>query len=317
MKWPKPDTPAIREALRRYAPQLADAPIEYLAEGWEFWAFKAGDYVLRFPKADRGFVWKLADQPSAESLRIEWALSPELARALTTPIPLVDVYGEEGPNGASFAGHRFLPGEVVMYASRPPAPTFGRDLGRLLREIHTFPAERAIELGVALFDGSRLRDDRVRHYEDIIRRAFPLLGCEARSHVERVYEAYLNDARSFEFEPVLVHSDIAVNALIDASWGALCGLLDFGDAAVSDPSLDFWLPVYGFRQLGIAGQTVDCLAEAGIENGGMEGMRAQLAFQNLRYPLLGVLQGISNRDDAMVEESIGELNAMVPRDLKC
>jgi hypothetical protein len=46
-------------------------------------------------------------------------------------------------------------------------------------------------------------------------------------------------------------------------------------------------------------------------------MRPQLAFQHLRYPLLGVLHGLSSRDDTMVEESILELNAMVPRNAKC
>lgn len=327
MTWSKPETQAIRQALRQYAPELADAPIEFLAEGWEFWAFTAGEYVLRFPKAERGFVWKLADQPSAESLRIERALTPELAAHLSTPISVTDVYGERGPNGAPFAGHRFVRGEVIMYDTRPtadtwarrrlPAGQFGRDLGHLIRELHAFPAERAVELGVPLFDGGGLRNDRVRHYEAVIRRVFPLVACEPRSYIERVYEAYLNKPECFDFQPVLVHSDLAVNTLIDPATGRLCGLIDFGDAAVSDPALDFWLPVYGLAHVGFEEQVEACLTEAGVDHDDLERMRPQLAFQDLRYPLLGVLHGLVNQDDAMVEESILELNAMVPRDLKC
>ena len=86
MSWQRPETQQIKAALREYAPQLAECAIEFLAEGWEFWAFTAGDHVLRFPKAERGFVWKLADQSSADSLRIERALAPELAPRLSTPI---------------------------------------------------------------------------------------------------------------------------------------------------------------------------------------------------------------------------------------
>jgi aminoglycoside 2''-phosphotransferase len=317
MQWPKPEEYEIREALREYAPRLADAPIAFLAEGWEFWAFTAGEHVLRFPKAERGFIWKLADQPSAESLRIEKALTPELAGRLSTPIPVIDVYGERGSNGAPFAGHRYLPGEVVMYTSRAPAGGFGRDLGRLIRELHAFPVDRALELGVPLFDGPRLRADRVTHYETVIRRAFPLLSCEARVHVERVYEIYLNDAANFDFEPVQVHSDLAVNTLTDPASGELCGLLDFGDAAVSDPSLDLWLPVYGFEGLRIAQQTAACLFEAGIDEQGLVRMMPQLAFQDLRYPMLGILHGLWLEDDAFVEDSIRELNALVPRDTRC
>jgi aminoglycoside 2''-phosphotransferase len=327
VSWSKPEAAEIRKALRKYAPLLADASIEFLAEGWEFWAFRAGEYVLRFPKAERGFVWKLADQPSAESLRIERGLTPELAAHLSTPISVTDVYGELGPNGAPFTGHRFLAGEVIMYETRPtadawarrrlPDDQFGRELGRLIREVHAFPAERAIELGVPLFEGVALRADRVLHYEDVIRRAFPLLGCEARTHVERVYETYLNDAASFDFDPVLVHTDLAVNTLIDPQTGHLCGLIDFGDAAVSDPALDFWLPVYGLAHVGIGEQAEACLKEAGVDQAALDRMRPQLAFQDLRYPLLGILHGLGNQDDAMVEESILELNAMVPRDTKC
>jgi aminoglycoside phosphotransferase (APT) family kinase protein len=326
MAWPKPETADIRDALRRHAPHLSDAPIEFLAEGWEFWAFRAGDYVLRFPKAERGFVWKLGDQSSTRSLQIERALTPELAAHLTTATSVTEVYGEQGPNRAPFAGHRFLAGDVIMFDSKPSAETwarrrlpdtsFGRDLGRLIHELHSFPAARAVELGVPLYEGPRLRDDRAAHYEAVIRQAFPLLACEARTHVERVYEAYLNDAPGFDFQPVLVHTDLGVNTLIDSD-GRLCGVIDFGDAAVTDPSLDFWLPLYGLAHLGIEDQSEACLKEAGVDQAALERMRPQLAFQHLRYPILAILHGLSHRDDAMVEESIRELNGMVPRDMKC
>ena len=52
MAWLKPETEEIRRALRRYAPYLAEEPVEFLSEGWEFWAFTAGDYVLRFPQPE-------------------------------------------------------------------------------------------------------------------------------------------------------------------------------------------------------------------------------------------------------------------------
>src|SRR5215211_383570 len=161
MAWPKPETDDIRNALTKYAPHLADEPVSFLDEGWEFWAFRAGDYVLLFPKQERGHVWKLADQSSTESLHIERSLTPELAPRLSTPTAVTEIHAEQGPNGAPFAGHRFIPGEVVMYARRRPGAGFGRAFGKLLRELHSFPVERAMQLGVPRFDGPRLRLDRV------------------------------------------------------------------------------------------------------------------------------------------------------------
>ena len=105
MAWHKPETAEIREALRQYAPQLADEPIEFLSEGWEFWAFTAGDHVLRLPMRDRGSAWKLGDRSSRESLAVERALAPTrglmlfvLQEQRRCPFPLgtSSGYGAEG-----------------------------------------------------------------------------------------------------------------------------------------------------------------------------------------------------------------------------
>jgi aminoglycoside phosphotransferase (APT) family kinase protein len=317
MAWHRPETEEVREALRRYAPALADEPIAFLSEGWEFWAFTAGDHVLRFPMRDRGSVWKLGDRSSRESLDIERALNPELNSVLPCEVPVIDVFGVSGPNDAPFAGHRYLPGEVVMSASRPPSPNFGREVGALLRALRALPAERAVSLGVPLYDGPRLRGERMPHYEDVIRRVFPLLSCETRTHVERAYETYLNDPACFEFEPVLAHTDLAVNVLISPEDGGVGGLIDFGDAAVSSPALDLWLPVYGFDQLGIADQKAACLAEAGIGDRDLKRLMPELAFLDVRYPILGILHGLNIEDADFVEESIRELNSLVPFGIVC
>jgi aminoglycoside phosphotransferase (APT) family kinase protein len=150
----------------------------------------------------------------------------------------------------------------------------------------------------------------------VIRGAFPLLSCEARTHVERVYEAYLNDAASFEFEPVLVHGDLGVNTLIDAD-GRLCGVIDFGDAAVTSPALDFWLPAFGFRQIGIPEQQAACLEAAGIGAAALQRMLPELTFLDVRFPLLEVLHGLGSGADDSVESGIRSLNAMLPAGLSC
>jgi aminoglycoside phosphotransferase (APT) family kinase protein len=311
MAWQKPTTEEIRAALREYAPSLADETSAFLGEGWEFWAFTAGDHVLRFPMRGRGSVWKLAGRSSRESLEIERALTPALARSLPFPTGVIDVFGETGPNGAPFAGHRFVPGEVVMSGNQAVSASFGVELGRLIGAIRAFPPERAIALGVPLFEGPALRQERLHHYEDVIRRVFPLVSCEARTYIERVYEAYLNDPACFEFEPVFVHTDLAVNTLVGPD-GSISGLIDFGDCAVSSPALDLWLPAYGFEQLGIAGQKAACFDEAGIDEGRLEQMAPELAFLHVRYPLLGILHGLNIEDAGFVEEAIHELNALVP-----
>ncbi len=139
MAWLKPETAEIRAVLRRYAPQLAEEPIEFLSEGWEFWAFTAGDHVLRFPRPVVDLHRLPEGSTNLGSLRLEMAVLPSLAEALTVPVPRIDVFGEDGPNDAPFLGHRMLPGEPVLFAKRAPGPHFGRDYGLLLRELRAVP----------------------------------------------------------------------------------------------------------------------------------------------------------------------------------
>ncbi len=205
-----------------------------------------------------------------------------------------------------------------MYASRKPSPGFGRDLGRLIRELHSFPTQRAAELGVPYFDGPKLRADRAAHYEAVIRRAFPLIACEARSHVEHGLTRPISTTTpASTSSPCSCTQTSPSTPCSTRESGNLCGLIDFGDAAVSSPALDLWLPVYGFDQLGIAGQRSEFLAQAGVTEAELNRMARELAFIDLRYPLIGILHGLATGDDDCVTEAIVELNALVPHDLRC
>jgi aminoglycoside phosphotransferase (APT) family kinase protein len=316
MAWLKPETDQIRTALRRYAPQLEDEPIEFLAEGWECWIYQAGDFALRFPKSDTELSWLYGNKPR-DAFEVERVLLPELAVGLPVQIPVIEIFGEDGPNGMPFTGHRLIPGEVVITASRPPTPNFGRDLGRLIAALHAFSPQRALELGVPLLNGPRLRQARAGHYEDVIRRVFPLVSCEARTRIEQVYEDSLNQPANFEFEPCLVHQDLDCNTLIDSATGEMSGLIDFGDVVVGNAAMDFWLPVYGFKKLGIESQLTACLEEAGVDDKALQRMQPELSFINFRYPILDILHGLDIDDQGFVTEGIESLNRSLPADLAC
>lgn len=312
----KPQTGEIRAVLREYAPQLANEPIEFFAEGWEYWAFRAGDYVLRFPRPIVDLHRLPEDATNLNSLEVERRMLPELSRHLSVPLPDTNVF-EHGPNGAPFAIHRMLPGEPVMFASRPPGSNFGRDFGRLLRELHTFPVERAVELGVSVVEGPALRERHARQYEAVIRRVFPIVSCEARTRIEQVYETYLNHDASFEFEPCLLHQDLDMNCLIDSQTGELSGLIDFGGLVVSSPAIDLWLPVFGLERLGVADQLAVCLAEAGIDEAQLSRMMPEIEFCDFNFPVIDILSGLERDDEVQIEDGIHHLNASLPRDLHC
>jgi aminoglycoside 2''-phosphotransferase len=61
----------------------------------------------------------------------------------------------------------------------------------------------------------------------------------ARS-VERLWENFLDDRAIFTFQPVLIHSDLGYEHIFcDPLRGLLTGVIDWGDATIGDPALDF------------------------------------------------------------------------------
>ena len=317
MSWRRPEPDAIREALYRHAPELAGGEIRFLAEGWEFWAFTAGDHVLRFPRQPVDLHRLPESTDNLRSLELERRLLPALASWLSVPVPEIDLYVKDGPNGAPFAGHRLIPGEPILDASRAPGPGVGRALGRLLHELRSFPREGALELGVPLIEGPSMREQRARHYEAVIRRVFPIVSCEARMQIEQVFEPYLKTASNFEFEPCLVHQDLDMNTLIDPASGEISGVIDFGGAVVGHAALDLWLPLFGFKRLGIEEQLEGCLREAGLADADLDRMEPEVRFIDFNFPLTDILSGLERNDADQVEDGVRHLNASLPAGLVC
>ena len=299
IKHARPDEQAIRDALRICAPELAELPVSFFGEGWNLWSFRAGGYILRSPRSDRG----------RQQLAFEVLVVPEIARYLSTPLPSFEVYCED--ERLPFTAHRMLPGEPVIRSNRAPAPSFGKDLGRLIRELHAVPVERFLELGTPLHDGPTQRARRGRQYDEVRTRILPLLSEPARREVTHAYEAYLGEPENFAYTPCLVHQDLDWNVLIDQQSGEMTGLIDFGALVVGSPAMDLWLPVYGFTELGVAAQTRQCLEEAGIGAHDLDRMRPELTFIDFRWPLLDILQGLDTDDDVLVGQGIERLQGYV------
>src|SRR4051812_3210967 len=113
----EPSLAEIEEALIRNASELVGPLIEYLGAGWDFWAYGAGEHVLRIPKR-ANYLGKLTN---------DGPLLTALAPRLPFPIPLLERQCDDGPNGLPFAIYRRVPGVQLLDLKRRPAPTFGRN----------------------------------------------------------------------------------------------------------------------------------------------------------------------------------------------
>lgn len=218
-------------------PQLAGMQVGLLGEGYDFQVFEDGEGCLfRFPKREQASV----------KLGKESRLLPDLADWLSLPVPRFDYLGRS-TSGRPFARYRKLPGDPGDVVDVVDRDVVARQLGLFLGRLHAYPVETAREAGVPeetnLVAGWRLRS--LERLDRIAQSAVDLH--ELRSYLED------ESPSPFEGSARLVHNDLwAEHVLIDEHSGSVSGVIDWGDAVVSDPTVDFaclyaW---YGERWLG-------------------------------------------------------------------
>lgn len=186
-------------ALRAHAPELLDAEVAELGHGLDNTAFVVGDLVLRV--AEGGGVGREA--------RLLEALGPHVSIPIPTPR-----FADED---AGVLGYVRIPGRPLL--GREPPAGAARRLGRLLRELHSVdPATVEALIPTEDVDPSEWLEelDGPRDLVRVLRAARP------------------QPAR----ERVVAHADLGAEHILELD-GTLSGIIDWSDAAITDPALDF------------------------------------------------------------------------------
>ena len=187
-----------REALRRHAPQRADAPLRVLGSGLDHEVLAAGDLVLRT---------STGGSPVREARLLE-VVSTRVPLAVPRPLWADDELG--------VLACTLLPGRSLL--GRPAPPGAGPALGRFLRALHgTDPAQVRDLVPV---------DDAPP--------AEWLADLEGPAELLDVLHRTVPPPTGVR---VLAHADLGAEHLLEQD-GALTGVLDWSDAALADPAVD-------------------------------------------------------------------------------
>jgi aminoglycoside phosphotransferase (APT) family kinase protein len=186
--FPDPDISDVREAVARCFPSLPAGEVSFAGRGWDFVAYRAGDFLLRVPRHDG----------SLARLPLETRLLSMLASRLPAPIPVIERQCDDGPNGLPLTGYRLVPGTPIEKLEAGDRLSVARDLGAFLRALHAVPVELGgVEAGLKAADAASWRRDIEAEYESVCRDVFPLLSAEAQRFGESVYERFLADEANF------------------------------------------------------------------------------------------------------------------------
>jgi aminoglycoside phosphotransferase (APT) family kinase protein len=224
---------SVARVIERQFPELAPVRASYLNAGMDSVAYRVNDrWVFRFPMRDA----------VERQLHVERALLPVIAPRLPIAIPSFRYWGRPSSEfPMRFAGYEMLPGPTgtEIDQSRLDFDALSPMMGAFLTALHAFPVADAERLGIEV---SRVEE----HWEEI--RADAIAGLELvprlapDAPIARV-RRYLEELHPLPAPPwptSLVHQDLgAEHVLVDASGTRVTGVIDWGDVAIADPSIDF------------------------------------------------------------------------------
>ncbi|GAB2547149.1 phosphotransferase [Nocardia heshunensis] len=159
----------------------------------------------------------------------ETRLLPWLAPRLPLPVPIPTVVSES----PLVVRHPLIPGEPI----EDYTPDNGGAIGRFLRALHDTPVAGALELGLPSAEDTRR--ERGWAVERCRREVVPLLPDSLTAAADALLEQILT-------APVdtVVHADLGPEHVL-AEAGRVSGIIDFGDAQLGDPAIDFAWVLFG------------------------------------------------------------------------
>jgi aminoglycoside phosphotransferase (APT) family kinase protein len=219
------DEALARQLIGEQFPELAEAPLRRLAEGWDNVVWLVGErWAFRFPQRTMG----------AELIVRELRVLPLIAPALPAPVPVPVFAGRPGSGYPwSFFGAPLIPGVEACDAALDDAARcrLAPVLGRFLRALHDVPIIDGLP-----YDPTQRAD--MRHRAKLTREWIAQLDRRPAG-----LEGLLEEAEGLpppEGE-VVAHGDLHIRHVMVDRDGELTGVIDWGDVCRADPSIDLSL----------------------------------------------------------------------------
>ncbi|MGA7729851.1 MAG: phosphotransferase [Chloroflexia bacterium] len=249
-----PDDPLVTiDTIQAEVPTITVETVEFEGEGDFCRAYTVnGDWLFRFAYNEEG----------SRALEREIALLPRLVPTLSLPVPTITYSGRQHRNGFLFVGYPRITGVPLTFAFlQTLQPTeqepFARDLALFLRGLHSFSIEEARVLGVpaceypfcrtedGIIEGSAAElynreSERLLNHPLLDRYLDQMTAGRVRTYVGMVVKALLHEPKRGDLPLALVHGDLSSeHILFDPTTRRITGIIDFSDAVITTPLLDF------------------------------------------------------------------------------
>lgn len=211
--------------------------------GWDFEVVHAVDdagvrWVLRVPRRPE----------VVERLPTEHRLLELVRPRLPIEVPRWEVCGHELIAYRRLAGEPLVDEDPVVLTSPPrldAVPEYFDTLGAVLAELHSIPLDEVVALDIPNREADRLRAELLAELEEAESRL------TVPRETSRSWRDWLGRTSNWRRASRLTHGDPhPAHTLVDGT-GRLRGLLDWADAAIADPAVDFMHCRFAFGREGL------------------------------------------------------------------
>ena len=286
----------VAELVRVGVPGLQVSSVALIGEGVDHLAYEVnGELVVRFSKED---------DPTrrAELIRSETGLLAAVAQI--SPLPVPEPVFTDAERGCW--AYAKIPGTPLLDLPAPQrllyAPALAATLGRFLAALHAAPSERMAQfVSPDQVPMAAWRDEAAENYTAVVR--------EIPATRHGPVEAFLTAAPPKAGDGlVFSHNDLGIeHVLISPATQTITGVIDWSDAALTDPARDFGLL---YRDLGPAALTA---ALTSYQVGDIAALRERASF----YARCGLLEDLAYGDrtgiSAYTDKSLTALHWLFPR----
>ena len=180
------------------------------------------------------YIFKQSKHDEAKlNLKREIQILNYLKGKVTLQIPDIEYYSEE----YGVCGYKEIKGDKLTPASYKnmsddEKDKLVQDIALFLREMHSIPLPDIEELELNVID------DYKSDYESLREMIYDKIPDRSKEYLDDLYKRILNDKRISQYVKALCHNDLSCNHIIIQNNRAV-GIIDFGDAAVTDQDKDF------------------------------------------------------------------------------
>ncbi len=210
--------------------------IEILGQGLDSIAYRVNDeYIFRQSKYVEVRI----------NLRKEVQVLNYLKGKVTLKIPEVEYYSDE----YGICGYREIKGEKLTPAiyqnmSDAEKDKLAQDIALFIREMHSLPLPDINKLELNIID------DYKSDYEALKDIIYDKIPDASKEYIEHLYARIFDDERISQYDEALCHNDLSCNHIIIQNNKAV-GIIDFGDAAITDKDKDFvYLLENSYQEIG-------------------------------------------------------------------